>query len=193
MQILARPALALVNHILKSEDWARNRLKGFAGKTAQLQFAGRGVGTVTIGDEGLLEASPIDAAAAVTIDLPADAPARMFTDPASLFSTAMIAGSAELAETLGFVFRNLRWDVEHDLSHLLGDIVAHRAVQFGTRLAQWPGQAGGRVALALAEYLTEETATIACRSDVETFCAEVDALRDDVARAEKRLARLAPG
>jgi ubiquinone biosynthesis protein UbiJ len=45
----------------------------------------------------------------------------------------------------------------------------------------------------VAEYLTEEETAIARRRDIERFCAEVDALRDDLARCEKRLERVRLG
>ena len=112
--MLARPALALVNHLLRGNAWARDRLIGFAGKTALLQF-GSSTLLVRIGDTGLLEAGGAGTPATVSITLPADAPALALTDKASLLSSATISGSADLAETLGFVFRHLRWDVEHDL------------------------------------------------------------------------------
>jgi hypothetical protein len=68
--------------------------------------------------------------------LPDDAPLIRADRSASLFSAATISGSADLAETLGFVFRNLRWDIEHDLSRVLGDIVPGEPAA-GKGLAQW--------------------------------------------------------
>lgn len=183
-------ALGLVNHLLTGEDWARERLLEFSGQTARLLF-GRSVLSFTISDAGLLGAADTAAAVAVSIRLPDDAPVRALTDRASLFSTATISGSADLAETLAFVFRNLRWDVEHDLSRLLGDMVARRALQLANGLAQWQAGAARNLAFSLAEYLTEEEAAIASRPAVQSFCVQVDALRDDLARFEKRLERFA--
>lgn len=63
-------------------------------------------------------------AAAVSITLPADAPLRALTDRPALMASAQISGSAEFAECLGFIRRNLHWDVEADVSTLVGDIAA---------------------------------------------------------------------
>ncbi|MEF8703174.1 MAG: hypothetical protein V5B32_07990 [Candidatus Accumulibacter sp. UW26] len=191
--MLARSALAFTNHLLTGEDWARVRLAGFAGKTASLQFGSRTSFWVRISEAGLLERAVAESSPTVSIQLPADAPVRALTDRASLFASATIAGSAELAETLGFVFRNLRWDAEHDLSQLVGDVLARRGLQLAGGFARWQASGAKNLLLGVAEYLTEETPAITRRRDVERFCSEVDALRDDLARCEKRLARAEAG
>ncbi len=188
--LLSRPALAFVNHLLASEPWARERLIGFAGKIARVHFGNGAVLQVRISETGLLEEDKTGVEATVSIGLPNDAVIRVLTDLPSLFSAATISGSADLAETLGFVFRSLRWDIEHDLSRVTGDIAAHRIFQLAKGLLQWQWQAARNLALGMTEYLTEEEHAIARRGDVEQFCSEVDTLRDDCARFEKRLLRL---
>ncbi|MQM31450.1 MAG: hypothetical protein CRU78_13380 [Candidatus Accumulibacter phosphatis] len=185
----SKPPLAVLNHILTGEDWARARLAGFAGQTARVQFASVLL-QFTILESGLLAAAEAPAPVAVSIRLPDDAPLRALTDHPSLFSAATISGSVDLAETLAFVFRNLRWDVEQDVSELLGDIVARRAMRLVTGLAKWQVQGAKNLAFGLAEYLTEEEKGVAPRRELEAFCTEVDALRDDFARIEKRLGRI---
>jgi ubiquinone biosynthesis protein UbiJ len=187
--MLAKAALALVNHLLTSEPWARRRLVSFAGRSARLQFGADAAWLLRINESGLFEIAEPGTPATVSIGLPADAPARALIDSASIFSSATISGSADLAETLGFVVRNLRWDAEHDLSRLLGDVVARRGLRLARDLTRWQIDGVRKLALGVAEYLTEEDAAIARRRDIESFCAEVDALRDDLARFEKRLGR----
>jgi len=186
----SQPPLAVVNHLLSGEDWARGRLAGFAGQTARLEFGGMRM-QFTILETGLFAAAEAAAAVTVSIRLPDDAPVRALTERSSLFSAATISGSVDLAESLAFVFRNLRWDVEHDLSQLLGDIVARRALRLARGLGQWPARGARNLAVGLAEFLTEEEKAVASRRDVEAFCSAVDALRDDCARVEKRLGRIA--
>ncbi len=186
----SQPPLAVVNHLLDGEDWARARLAGFAGQTARVEFGGMRM-QFTLLESGLLAAAEAAAPVAVSIRLPDDMPVRALTDRSSLFSTATISGSVDLAESLAFVFRNLRWDIEHDLSQLLGDIVARRALRLAKGVAQWQARGARNLAVGLAEYLTEENKAIAPRRELEAFCAAVDALRDDCARVEKRLGRIA--
>ena len=95
-----------------------------------------------------------------------------------------------MAASLSEVARNLRWDVEEDLSRVFGDIAAHRMVETGRKFADWGKQGADNVARSFSEYWTEESPLIAARADVATFSAEVDALRDDLARLEKRVERL---
>ncbi|EXI71380.1 MAG TPA: hypothetical protein PK440_03280 [Candidatus Accumulibacter phosphatis] len=191
--MFARAALPLVNHVLAADDWARERLATFAGKTASVHVGAHELLRVAIDEQGLLRRSPPGTTMTVRIELPSDAPARLLGDRATLFSAATIAGSADLAETLGLVFRNLHWDVEEDLSQVFGDIVARRGLQLGRQVARWHWQGANRLAAAVAEYLTEEQPEVAHRRDVEHFCGDVDTLRDDLARLEKRLARLEAG
>ena len=101
-----------------------------------------------------------------------------------------IEGNAEFADALGFVFRNLRWDLEEDLSRIIGDIAAHRIVSTGVAL----GEAQKRFALGLTgnavEYLTEEQPVLVIRPMVQGLDEDMRKLRDAVARLEKRVDKL---
>ena len=88
------------------------------------------------------------------------------------------------------IARNLRWDIEEDLSRVFGDIAAHRVVETGRKLDNWGRQGAENIARSFAEYWTEERPLIACRAEVAQFARDVDALRDDLARVEKRVERL---
>jgi len=187
--ILLDAALAIVNHLLSGEEWARQRLQPFAGQSARLEFGALTLPLV-IGPAGLFVAGDAQAPAGVTITLPADAPLRALTDRRSLFAAARISGLAELAEGLGFVFRNLRWDAEADLAHWVGDIAAHRLIAGGGQLLRWHRQQAKNLALNLAEYWTEESPTIARRLDVADYCRCVAALPPQLDRLEARIAAL---
>lgn len=186
--MLTGTALNFVNHLLGGEAWARTRLQPFAGQTAHLSL-GTLLIPVTITKTGLFESGDATSAA-VMIALPADAPLRALTDRPSLFAAAHITGSAELAEALGFVFRNLRWDVEDDLAQLIGDVAARRVLLGGRQFVQWHQQRAKNFALNVAEYLTEESPAIARRTDIAHFCRAVDGVRDDCARIENRMRNL---
>ena len=187
--MLLGAALRIVNHLLAGEDWARDRLQPFAGQTARLEFGALTL-PLAISGGGLFVAAGRDAPAEVTITLPADAPLRALTDRPSLFAAARLSGSAELAETLGFIFRNLRWDAESDLAQVIGDIAAHRLVAGGKQLARWHRQQAVNLAANFAEYFTEEDPSIARRADVADFCAQVAALPSQLGRLEARIASL---
>ncbi|MCW5582008.1 MAG: hypothetical protein KIS72_11765, partial [Luteimonas sp.] len=77
-----------------------------------------------------------------------------------------------------------------DLSRVVGDVAAHRIAESGRTLRRWAESGGDNLARSFAEYWTEEQPLIAAGDDVARFTAEVDRLRDDVARLEKRIALL---
>lgn len=129
---------------------------------------------VAIDEQGLLQQEAPGTTATVSIEFPGDTPACLLADRAALFSAATIAGSADLAETLGLAFGNLRWDVEEDLSHLVGDVVARRSLQLAGRIAGAGLEGASKLAFAVAEYLTAEAAEIAGRKEIEGFCDQVD-------------------
>jgi ubiquinone biosynthesis protein UbiJ len=181
--------LGFINHLLVGEDWARDRLKPFAGQTVRLEL-GVLERSLEITADGLFAAGDENAAVAVTITLPADAPLRALIDRPALFAAAQISGAAELAENLGFLFRNLRWDVESDLAGLVGDIAARRLVEGGKRVGRWQTAQARNLALNLAEYFTEENPLIARRQDLADFSAEVGALQERLAQFEQRVAKL---
>jgi ubiquinone biosynthesis protein UbiJ len=184
--MLADAALGWVNHLLAGEDWARERLKAFAGQTARLELGALSL-PLAITASGYCATGDRNAAASVTLKLPADAPLLALTDRPALRASTQISGAAELAESLGFVFRNLRWDAESDLALLTGDIAARRLLEGGKILVKWHQQQAKNLALGLAEYFTEENPSIARHWDVSTFCREISGLQEALAELEKRV------
>lgn len=180
---------AALNHLLLGEPWARERLRAHAGALALIK-AGFADFHLVVGAEGLFEAGSATQEVAVTITLPSDAPFRLLTDRSSIFQAAKLSGSADFAETLAFVFRNLRWDVEADLARVLGDIPARRLEMLRGDLVKRASESSERLFRNFAEYASEDSDWLAPRRDVESFAKEVDVVRDDLARLEKRLSRL---
>ena len=187
--MLTNAALGAINHLLHGEDWARERLQAFAGQTVHVDLASLKL-ALEITPEGIFVAGDKNATASVSVRLPNDALRRVLTDRNSLVAASQISGTADLAECLGFISRNLSWDAEGDLSYVVGDIAARRLVAGGRQVLQWPQQQAKNLALNLAEYFTEENPTIASRQDVSAFCADVENLREPLARLEKRIAAL---
>ncbi|MEK7834695.1 MAG: hypothetical protein AAB298_00910 [Pseudomonadota bacterium] len=118
---------------------------------------------------------------------------RLLASDKNAWQEVQMSGDTELAREVLFVAQNLRWDAEEDLSRVFGDILAHRMVQAAGDFKNWQLQAADSIARSAAAYWTDEQPLIATRHDVERFVREVDALRDDVARAEKRIEGLEAG
>lgn len=179
---------AALNHLLQGAEWARLRLRPFAGQSLALELGPLSL-HLTATAEGLFS-SQSAAAPAVSISLPASAPLLALQDVDLVMQQARISGNAEFAETLSFVFRNLDWDVEADLAPLLGDILAHRLVSTGRSLQRHLRQASLNLAANLSEYARDEAGLLASPAQMQGFSQQLLTLRDDVARLEKRLQHL---
>ena len=194
LQPLPAPALAAVNHLLGQSTWARKKLAPFAGHIAQIKMPPFEAAFVVLADGllGMPEAAVEgeELSSEVCISLPATTPLLLLQGTDAVMRAARLEGSAEFAEALGFVIRNLGWDVEEDLSRFVGDIAAHRLVDGAKQFAGWQKQAAQNFAENVVEYLTEEQPVIARRVAIADFSSDIDRLRDDVARLEKRLQRL---
>jgi ubiquinone biosynthesis protein UbiJ len=189
MQPLPAPLLAAINHLLGQAAWAREKLAPFAGHAAQIKLPPFEAAFL-IGSDGFISAPAPEAELEVSIALPAATPLLALQGKEVVMRAARIEGSAEFAQTLGFVIRNLRWDAEEDLSAIFGDIAAHRIVTGTREFVARQQQAAQNFAENLAEYFTEEQPMIARQEDITGFSGDIDRLRDDVARLEKRIQML---
>jgi len=183
-------ALAGLNHVLSQQRWATERLRAFSGHSVEFRCTPFPDLRVRILDSGLLDRAEASAANSLVVTFtPAALPLLIGRDETAL-KHVDVEGSAELASTVQYLVRHLSWDVEEDLSRVLGDVLAHGLVSQGKAFAAWQRETAKRLAENLTEYWTEEQPLLARASDVEKFCRDVDTLRDDIARMEKRIERL---
>lgn len=183
--MIDRAALGFLNHLLAGESWARARLKPFAGRHGRIEAGPFGIGFVVEGD-GLLKATAVQAAD-VSITLPDDAALRFVTDRTNLLGAAHLSGNAEFAEALGFVLRNLRWDVEADLARVVGDVPARRLVTHGRAFVEGRADTLRRAADNVLEYAIGEGDLLVRDAELAGFSAELSRLREDLDRLEARL------
>lgn len=182
-----RTALTVLNHLLRQERWTGDRLKPFAGRSIRLE-GGPVVLNLEITGEGLLAAHDGLHPPHVRLELPADLPWKIAGGQgASVLASARITGAADLAEALGFVFRNLRWDVEDDLSQWLGDVAAHRVVRAGSAFFSWQRAVGRNISANLADYFSIEADMVVGRQSLSQFSEQVDELTKALARLERRI------
>jgi ubiquinone biosynthesis accessory factor UbiJ len=185
------PALvAFVNHLLRGAGWAREELRRFSGRTARFEAFPFAL-SLTVLDSGEVAAAAATAAPVVTARLTPGLMLRLAARDETAWQDVEISGDTDFAAAIHHVTRNLRWEVEEDLSRVFGDIAAHRMAETGRTLNRWGAQALENTGRAFAEYWTEEQPLIAGKRDLEEFNRAVDAFRDDVARLEKRIDHLA--
>lgn len=181
--------LATLNHLLEGANWARSRLVPFAGRRARFDMPPFAFG-FEIAPNGEVIPNPDPDVTDVIIRLPADAPFQLPHGLDKVMAQASVEGNAEFATELSFVFRNLRWDAEEDLSKLVGDIAARRIVQGANRFIGWQKQATTNLTENVVEYLTIENPLLVPRDELIALRDAIDQLDADLNRAEKRLAAL---
>ncbi|MEQ1517580.1 MAG: hypothetical protein ABL931_13945 [Usitatibacteraceae bacterium] len=190
------PVIKFVNRVLSDYPAARVRLQAHQGKLIEAT-----IGPVStrmrvtregemelVGSTGDISSAPLtDVSIAVPLSL---LPRLAAKDPAAM-SQIVFTGDSELAATLSDIARNVEWDVETDLSRVVGDVAAHRIVDTAQRAHAWRVDAGERLTANVAEYLTEERRAFIAARDLENLAQQNETLRDDIARLEARLAKLA--
>lgn len=192
--MLERGAVAGLNHLLSRQPLAAERLRPFAGQAVEIRCPPFPDLRLTILESGLLDRAQGETASALVVKLkPGALPLLLARDEAAR-GQIEIEGPADLAGAVDALFRNLAWDIEEDLSTVFGDVVAHRLASGGKAFAAWQREAALRLAENLAEYWVEEQPLLVRPDDAGKFSREVEALRDETARLEKRIERLeSPG
>ena len=189
--MLSSVFLSATNHLLSQSGWARVRLQAHAGRTARLTVSPLADIDFSVAADGYLAAWVSADAPEVSLRLDAaDLPQLLMDGLETAMRHVRIEGNAEFADTLGFVFRHLRWDAEEDLARVFGDMVAHRVVDGGRRALDEGRLTLERAGCNLAEYLTEEAPVLVPRTALPAFFHEVVELRDALGRLDKRIARV---
>lgn len=179
-----------LNHLIGSASWAQDRLRKHAGARLLVQAGPLFSVRLGLDHAGLFHLASGSDEPDVRLTLPPDAPVRALLDRDNLFSSVKLEGSVDVAESLAFVFRNLEWDIEADLAALIGDVPAYRLVRIGRSLGDGLRQGAGNALANVHEYAVDESGLLPGKDHVSAFGNAVNALRDDVARLEKRLSRI---
>ena len=188
--MIEQGAISGLNHLLRQQPWAAERLRSFAGQGVEFRCPPFPDLRLRITDNGLLDRARVETPSALVVKITPGALPFLLARDETARKQVEIEGSADLASAVDHLFRNLTWDFEEDLSKVFGDIISHRLASSGRALAAWQRDAALRLAENLVEYWTEEQPLLARPADVESFCCKVDTLRDDVARLEKRIQHL---
>lgn len=193
--MLASVAIVPLNHLLRGESWARKRLQPCAGKTARFRLPPFIDLALTVQESGEVSTAasgaPDDAVFTLSPRLlPRLLIHREDAHREDAYREIKISGDTAFAEEVLHIGKNLHWDVEQDLSGVLGDILAHRVVQTGDSLMHWHAETIRNLSQTLVEYWTEEQPLLAKPIDMREFIRGVNALQDDTAHLEGRVKTL---
>ncbi len=179
----------LLQHLISQNSWASNLLQPFAGKSIQINVSFVSTSLVILENGNLAIAGETNIPDA-TVTIPPSLLLRLLAKDEAANRQINIEGDTHLAAELAKVLSNMRWDYEDDISNLIGDIPANKIGTFARDTANSVKETGINLAEMLSEYWQEEMPLIAKKRHVEQFNAEVDTLGSDVARFEKKLAKL---
>ena len=182
-------ATRFLQHLTNQNDWSREHLIGFAGKVIQFDVALMKTNLLIL-EDGSLAIAGETAAPDATIHLPPSLALRLLAKDEAAKTQIRIDGDTHLATELSKVLQLMRWDIEEDLSHVVGDIAANKIGAASLKIIQETKQQSIHLAEMLVEYWQEEKNVLAKKRHVEQFNTEVDTLRGDVALFEKRLEKL---
>lgn len=180
-------AASALNHLLRREAWARDKLAPFAGEVVELQMAPFPPLRLAIAEGGHALAAEAGTPPTLTITARPGIFAAMSKGEEHLMRAVDISGNARLATEILALLRYLRWDVEEDLSRIFGDVLAHRMAGTARDIASWQAEAGRRLGENLMEYAIEERRMVVARAEFDDFAAAVAKLRDDLARLDQRI------
>ncbi|KIA81255.1 ubiquinone biosynthesis accessory factor UbiJ [Chromobacterium amazonense] len=179
--------IAAFNHLLNQHPARRAELARFVGRRVAIALPPLHVAGV-ITAEGWLAACEGEPEAKLV--LRHGVLFSHLSGQAPQLSDIALEGDAELAAALGRIIGQLQWHASEDLSRVFGDVAAQRIETLARGLFGFKGQLAFRLADNWLEHLREDGAVLAGRHQVGRFVQDVDKLRDDAGRLDKRLERL---
>ncbi|MFN0160067.1 MAG: SCP2 domain-containing protein, partial [Burkholderiales bacterium] len=181
--------LDFINHVLAQSPPARARLAAHAGSVLQVDAAPFAF-KLRIAADGSVARESDAAAADLVVRIAPSALPLFLTDANAARKSVRIEGDAGLAASMDAVLREARWDIEEDMSRVIGDVAAHRVGQAARALASWATQTAKDLGTSTASFLTDEEPLLARRDEAERLRDDIARTRDDVERLEKRIAAL---
>lgn len=179
----------VLHHLMQQNSWTAPLLQPYANQTLCMDFKVAKV-HLTILQNGELAVAADSASADATIHLPPSLAMRLLRKDPLASSLIKIEGDATLGIEVGKIFSSVRWDVEGDLSKVVGDIAAYQVVELGQQKFKQLQDNAKNLGEMLVEYWQEEQPLIAKKSSIESFNRSVDQLREDTDRLQSRVDKL---
>lgn len=133
---LQNRVVLFLNHVLMQEPQAQERLKRQKGKPVKVQWGEIHL-TLAATPAGLLERPAADAVPELTMTLTQTSPFALAQSVIAGEKPGVdIQGDVQLAAEVAWLVDNVRWDVEEDLSRIVGDAAAHTLVRMAGTAAQ---------------------------------------------------------
>jgi ubiquinone biosynthesis protein UbiJ len=109
----------------------------------------------------------------------------------SIFSGEVtITGDMQTGRRFQELFSKLDIDLEEQLSHVTGDVLAHQIGRFFRSGKDWSEQTLDTFKLNVTEFLQEESRDLPAKPEIDIFFRQVDELRTDFDRLQSKIERL---
>ena len=187
---------AAINHLLAQQPSARAAFAEHHGAVFRIaptgQLADRLAADFTILEDGRLSPGATEPPrVTLQFELSPNLALDFLRDgSAGAMRRVRIEGDAALATAIAGLARQLRWDVEEDLSQVIGDLAAHRVGETVRSAAAGGRDLMDRARTTTLQWLVHEEGALVGRPALESFREDLRRLRDDVERLAKRLERL---
>lgn len=130
-----RRLVLLLNHVLMQEEQAMERLVRHQGRTVRFQWRQFTL-VLKATPAGLLDLADTLAPADLTLTVTEESPAALAQALLRGDKPGIrIEGDVQLAADVNWLIEHVRWDIEEDLSRLVGDAPAHALGQVGRAAA----------------------------------------------------------
>lgn len=179
-----------LNYLVEQTGWTKKQLQAFNGKSIAFNVF-PWTYLLIINTDGLWEPAPVEVIPDAIFTLTPFAGLRFMQGDQQAQQTIKVEGDMQFAKEVAYIFQNLRWDYEEDLSKVFGDVIAHRIGSLVRSMTSWTKQSSINLAENFRDYWVQEKPVIASTRAINEFNNDVDTLRDDVERFEKRLQKLA--
>ena len=132
---LQRRLVLFLNHVLQQEPEAMARLAHHTGRVVLAQWRAFSIRLATT-PAGLLDLAAPDAPADLTLTMVQNSPFDLARSVLRGDQPGVrIEGDVQLATEVSWLVDHLRWDVEEDLSRLIGDAPAHALAEAARGIA----------------------------------------------------------
>jgi ubiquinone biosynthesis protein UbiJ len=196
-------ACKALNHLIAQEPWAQKLLFQHQAKVIMVDTPIREVYLQIF--DGFLSPYPVEHSSEIQekeLDQEIIQPSVTFTISQSALWAYMsggkiaalkhikIAGDVDLAADLNRLANDLHWEVEEDLSKILGDALSTKVTKASKQFLQNGQSAFKDLQTNIKAYLVNEKNVLVDQQHFTNYKAEIRVLRDDIDRMEKRIERL---
>jgi ubiquinone biosynthesis protein UbiJ len=193
-ELMFRPFEAFLNYGLEQSAEARPLAARLEGRTLGLTMEGTPFDLRLAVKGGRFKVSLPDGAApdACIRGGPLSLGRLLREDPQAAIRDGAVrmTGDTEIADQFRELLRLASPDLERELARMVGDPVAQQVGSATRAFTRWSEEAGDTLARGVSDYLQKDSQVLPTADEVREFTHKVDALVNDVERAEARIEQL---